>query len=64
MIDGIEISGDGNDLDIMIELLEVQMFPAKLRWAADGKAGLDFIQTFNMERLQTTTTATQVRNVA
>ena len=51
MIDGIEISGEAGDLDIMIELLEDQMFPAKLRWAADGKAGLEFAETFNMERL-------------
>ncbi len=61
MIDGIAISGEVNDLDIMIELLEDQMFPAKLRWAADGKAGLEFAQTFNMERLNPATATASVR---
>ena len=61
MIDGIEISGEANDVDIMIELLEDQMFPAKLRWAADGKAGLEFAQTFNMERLNTAAPTAPVR---
>ncbi|WP_225883366.1 putative bifunctional diguanylate cyclase/phosphodiesterase [Sphingomonas aliaeris] len=51
MIDGIEIDGDAAGIDILIELLEDQMFPAKLRWAADGKAGIEFAQNFNMERL-------------
>ncbi|MDH7972035.1 EAL domain-containing protein [Sphingomonas sp. AR_OL41] len=61
MIDGIEISGDAKDVDIMIELLEDQMFPAKLRWAADGKAGLEFAQTFNLERLNPATVANPAR---
>jgi diguanylate cyclase (GGDEF)-like protein len=51
MIDGVDIAGDVGELDVLIELLEDQMFPAKLRWAADGKAGLEFNQHFNMERL-------------
>jgi len=51
MIDGVEIEGNVDGLDVLIELLEDQMFPAKLRWAADGKAGLEFNQHFNMERL-------------
>ncbi|MEO5867160.1 MAG: EAL domain-containing protein [Sphingomonas sp.] len=51
LIDGIEIDGELAEIDVMIELLEDQMFPAKLRWAADGKAGLEFAETFNMERL-------------
>ena len=51
MIDGVDIDGDVGELDVLIELLENQMFPAKLRWAADGKAGLEFNQHFNMERL-------------
>jgi len=51
MIDGIEIAGDANGIDVLIELLEDQMFPAKVRWAADGRAGIEFAQHFNMERL-------------
>lgn len=55
MIDGIEIDGEAGGIDILIELLEDQMFPAKLRWAADGKAGIEFAQNFNMERLNQST---------
>ena len=51
MIDGIDVEEGTGDLDVLIELLEDQMFPARLRWAADGKAGLEFAETFNMERL-------------
>ncbi len=51
MIDGIDIEDGTADLDVLIELLEDQMFPAKLRWAADGKAGLEFAEVFNLERL-------------
>ena len=42
---------------MLIELLEDQMFPATLRWAADGKAGLAFAESFNLERLAAATTA-------
>ena len=56
MIDGIDVEDGTGELDVLIELLEDQMFPAKLRWAADGKAGLEFTETFNMERLATATT--------
>jgi diguanylate cyclase (GGDEF)-like protein len=51
MIDGIDVSEDAIGIEILIELLEDQMFPAKVKWAADGKAGLEFAQHFNMERL-------------
>ena len=51
MIDGIDVEEGTADIDVLIELLEDQMFPAKLRWAADGKAGLEFAEVFNMERL-------------
>ncbi|MEO6218199.1 MAG: EAL domain-containing protein [Sphingomonas sp.] len=50
MIDGID-ADEAVGLEILIELLEDQMFPAKIRWASDGKAGLEFAQHFNMERL-------------
>jgi hypothetical protein len=44
----------------MIELLEEQMFPAKIRWAAEGKAGVEFAQHFNMERLNSQTPSAQM----
>jgi hypothetical protein len=51
MIDGIEIDGEAAGLDVMIELIDDEMFPAKLRWAANGRAGVEFERPFNMERL-------------
>ncbi|MET3824375.1 diguanylate cyclase (GGDEF)-like protein [Sphingomonas sp. PvP055] len=51
MIEGIEVDEASIDLDVLIELIEDQMFPAKLRWASDGRAGLEFAETFNLERL-------------
>ena len=51
MIDGIEFPGEPAGVDVMIELLEGQMFPATVRWAKDGKAGLEFAEYFNLERL-------------
>ncbi len=54
MIDGIEAGEDAIGIDLLIELLEDQMFPATLRWARDGKAGIQFAEHFNMERLNQT----------
>ena len=51
MIDGIEIDGEAIGLDLLIELIDSEMFPAKLRWARDGKAGIEFAEHFNLERL-------------
>ena len=55
MIDGLEIEGSiengGEGLTMLIELLEDQMFAARIRWARDGRAGIEFAETFNLERL-------------
>ncbi|QNA84853.1 EAL domain-containing protein [Sphingomonas sp. So64.6b] len=64
MIDGIEIDGKVDGIDLLIELIEGQMFPAKLRWAADGKAGIEFAQHFNMERLNPVTSQSAIRRSA
>ena len=49
MIEGI---GDVEpDTDVLIELLENQMFPAKVRWSAENRAGLEFARSFDLERL-------------
>jgi hypothetical protein len=36
------------------------MFPAKVKWAEDGKAGLEFSQHFNMERLAPAPAASKI----
>ncbi|MFZ5794703.1 MAG: putative bifunctional diguanylate cyclase/phosphodiesterase [Sphingomonas sp.] len=61
MIDGIDVEDDAGALDVMIELLEGQMLPARLRWAADGKAGLEFLEAFDLDRLAAATPAIPAR---
>ena len=61
MIDGVDVEAGAGELDLLIELIEGQMFPAKLRWANDGKAGVEFAEVFNMERLAPPALATPAR---
>ena len=51
MIDGIEIDGEAGGIDVLIELLEDQMFAARIRWAKGGKAGIEFAESFALDRL-------------
>jgi diguanylate cyclase (GGDEF)-like protein/PAS domain S-box-containing protein len=51
LIDGIEFPGDPNGVDVLIELLEGQMFAGILRWARDGRAGIELNKPFNLDRL-------------
>ncbi len=51
MIDGIEIEGEPGGMDVLIELLEDQMFAARIRWAKGGKAGIEFAESFALDRL-------------
>ncbi|WP_342657670.1 EAL domain-containing protein [Sphingomonas sp. NY01] len=51
MIDGLAIDGEAVGVDLLIELLEDQMFTAQVRWARDGRAGIQFAEHFNLERL-------------
>ncbi|MEA1085578.1 EAL domain-containing protein [Sphingomonas sp. CD22] len=52
MIDGVAIDDEAVGLDVLIELVENQMFAARVAWAQDGKAGLHFAESFNLDRLQ------------
>ncbi|MBW4331155.1 EAL domain-containing protein [Stakelama sp. CBK3Z-3] len=51
MVDGIEFPDGAEGTDVLIELLENRMFPAKLRWAKDGRAGLQFEASFDLAQL-------------
>jgi len=53
MIDGIDIDGHPVGLDLLIELVEDQMFAAQVRWAEEGRAGVQFAQPFDLELLAT-----------
>ncbi|MEH3157557.1 MAG: EAL domain-containing protein [Sphingomonas taxi] len=51
LIDGIAIDGKAVGLDVLIELVEDEMVAARVAWADDGKAGLEFAETINLDRL-------------
>ncbi len=51
MIDGVDFPAEAVGVEAQIELVENQMFPATIRWVAEGKAGLEFAQHINLERL-------------
>ena len=51
MIDGISVDGNPDGLEMLIELLEHQMVPARIRWARNGKAGIEFHEAFNLAKL-------------
>ncbi len=51
MLDGLRIDGNPDGVEMQIELLENQMTPARVRWARGGKAGIEFHDAFNLDRL-------------
>ncbi|WP_375382775.1 EAL domain-containing protein [uncultured Sphingomonas sp.] len=51
-LDGFELADGAEGVEVLIELLEDQMFAATLRWTEGGRAGVEFAQQFNLERLQ------------
>ena len=40
-------------VDVLIELVENEMFTARIAWAKDGKTGLHFAESFDLDRLNT-----------
>jgi diguanylate cyclase (GGDEF)-like protein/PAS domain S-box-containing protein len=62
LIDGI---GDAEVTpEVLIELLDGQMFRAFLRWMRNGKAGLQFAEPFDMGRLKTSGESRSIRRTA
>ena len=51
MIDGIEFGRDPQQVTLMIELADGKMFPARVRWARDGRAGIEFEERFDLDWL-------------
>ena len=51
MIDGIDVEGESAGLELTIELDDGVVVPARLRWAKDGRAGLEFDELVNLDRL-------------
>ena len=61
MIDGIALDPKAIGLDVLIELVEDQMFEARVAWASDGRAGLEFAHGFNLDRLNQLSFARSLR---
>jgi diguanylate cyclase (GGDEF)-like protein len=55
MIDGIDLGEIAEGSDVLIEVLDDQMFPATVRWAQGGRAGLQFARQINLDRLTPST---------
>ena len=49
MIEGIAIDGAPQDFDVLIELVKDRMIAAKLRWASDGRAGIEFVEPIDVD---------------
>jgi diguanylate cyclase (GGDEF)-like protein/PAS domain S-box-containing protein len=62
MVDGLETGAIGDE--VLIELLDDQMFRARLRWARDGKSGLEFAEPFDLARLTAPAEPASVRKRA
>ncbi|MGU3391669.1 EAL domain-containing protein [Sphingomonas sp. M1A8_2b] len=54
MLDGLTITGNPDGIEMHIELLEDHLTPARIRWARGGKAGIEFHDAFNLDRLNQT----------
>ncbi len=51
LIDGIDFGRNAQNLELLIELIEGQLFAARVRWNDGGRAGVEFAENFNLERL-------------
>ena len=51
MIDGVALDPRAIGTEVLIELVEHEMFEARIAWAKDGRAGLSFARNFDLERL-------------
>jgi diguanylate cyclase (GGDEF)-like protein len=51
MIDGVDFPDEAVGIEVRIELVDRELFPATIRWVAEGRAGLEFARHFDMERL-------------
>jgi len=64
MVDGLEGLDAPAGADVLIELLEDQMFRASLRWVKDGRAGIHFAQPFDLARLKAVPEPRAIRRFA
>jgi diguanylate cyclase (GGDEF)-like protein len=51
LIDGIELPEAAVGYPVAIEILDDQLLAATIRWAEDGRAGLQFAMPFDLDRL-------------
>ncbi|MBX9797046.1 MAG: EAL domain-containing protein [Sphingomonas sp.] len=53
MIDGLDFNRDPVGVAVRLEIIEGEQVAATIRWARDGKVGLEFAKRFDIERLNT-----------
>ena len=63
MIDGVEFERVPEDLHVTLDLGTGQEFAARLRWAADGRAGLEFLEPFDLTLLAQATLPAEPRHM-
>ncbi|MFW2853017.1 PilZ domain-containing protein [Sphingomonas sp. TX0543] len=61
LIDGVDFPEEAVGADVLIELIENQLFPATIRWTNDGRAGLQFAEAFDVDRFAHASPAISVR---
>lgn len=64
MIDGIEFGRNVEGAEVLIELVDGQMFAGTVTWNREGKAGIAFNEPFNMARLNAPVESRLARLVA
>ncbi|WP_294111968.1 EAL domain-containing protein [Sphingomonas sp.] len=50
-LDGLAFNGDARGTELLIEINDGEPLAATVRWAQDGKCGVEFAERFDMERL-------------
>ena len=63
MLEGLE-EMESRCTDVLIELLEDQMFPAKVRWSKENRVGIEFAKSFDLERFNATGIRQPMRKAA
>ena len=51
MIDGLDFNRDPAGVEVRIEIIEGESVAAVIRWAREGKVGLEFAKRFDIDRL-------------
>ena len=51
LLDGLAFNRDPRGTELVLEVIEGEPIPAAIRWAKDGKCGVEFAERFDLEKL-------------